>query len=63
MMEEPEQELLDSDLAMRTAMYFGLGISRDEALSRVGVPWSQTESWDELWDDLEQEEIRKNPKG
>lgn len=54
-----EQELLDSDLAMRTAMYFGLGVTKEEAFNRVGVPSAQSDSWDELWDDIEKERMWK----
>ena len=54
-MENPQQEPLDYDLAMRTVMYFGLEMTREEAFNRVGVLLSQEESFDSLWDELEQQ--------
>jgi hypothetical protein len=63
MIEEPEQELLDSDIAARTAMLFGLEMSREDASNTLGVPWSQSDAWDDLWDALEAEAKRKASKG
>jgi len=51
--EESEQEILDSDLAARTAMLFGLEVSREHACSILGVPWLQSDAWEAFWDELE----------
>ena len=63
MIEEPEQELLDSDIAARTAMLFGLEMSREDACNTLGVPWSQSDAWEDLWDALEADAKRKASKG
>jgi hypothetical protein len=63
MMEEPKKELLDLDIAARTAMLFGLEMSREDAYNALGVPLSQSDEWDDLWDALEAEAKRKARKG
>lgn len=62
-MEKPQQEPLDYDLAMRTVMYFGLEIPREEAFNRVGVLLSQEDSWDRLWDELEADAKEQSLEG
>ena len=54
-----EPELLDMDIAARTAMLFGLEMSRDEALTMLSVPLPQLEAWNELWDDIEEEYLER----
>lgn len=44
---------LDSDLAIRTAMYFDMGIPMEDAFNMVGVPADEEEAWDDLWEKLE----------
>lgn len=44
---------LDSDLAIRTAMYFDMDYSMEDAFNLVGVPLDQSDAWDELWSELE----------
>lgn len=51
----PEAEPLDSDLAARTAMLFGLGYSRVEASNSLGIPFLQADAWDELWENMVKE--------
>lgn len=63
MIEEPEQESLDSDTSARTAMLFGLEMSREEACNILDVPWSQSEAWTRLWDALEQEATKRTLEG
>jgi hypothetical protein len=50
-------EPLDEDMMMRTAMYFGLGMSRSEASGYLSIPWSQGDRWDDFWDSLEKTEL------
>jgi len=57
--DEPEKEILDLDTAARTAMLFGLGMSRHEAHNSLGLTLPQSEAWHELWDDLLEEELGK----
>jgi hypothetical protein len=58
-----EQEMLDSDIAARTAMLFGLEVSRQDACGILGVPWNQADAWEDLWDELEVEAKEKALEG
>lgn len=58
-----EQELLDTDIAARTAMLFGQGMTREDALDILGVPFPQIDAWEDLWDGMEKEARRKSRKG
>lgn len=61
--EESEQVILDSDLAVRTAMLFGLEVSREHACSILGVPWLQSDAWEDLWDELEADAKEQSLEG
>lgn len=57
--EKPERQILDLDIAARTAMLFGLGMSKADAYNALGVPYLQSDEWEELWDGLRKEELWK----
>lgn len=52
-----KQEALDSDIAARTAMMFGLGMTREDSLDILGVPFLQGDAWDELWAGMQEDAL------
>jgi hypothetical protein len=51
---ENKQLPLDEDIAMRTVSLFSIGMSREDACNVLSVPVFQEDSWDALWDTMEE---------
>jgi hypothetical protein len=58
-----EQEPIDTDLAIRAAMLFELGMQEEDALRLMALPYSQLTAWEDLWESLELEAREKSNRG